>query len=89
MDYPKWKYSQDQALIVHGEDEEAALSGAWFDSPADVPAPVVVMTDDEQMMADAKAEKAALLNKAGVLGVTIDARWGLAKIKEALAGAVA
>ena len=89
MQFPKWKYAHGDAVIVQDEGEEAALVGDWFDSPAEVPAPVVVLTDDEQMMVDAKAEKAQLLAKAGVLGIVIDARWGIAKIKEALAGAVA
>lgn len=89
MQFPKWKYAHGDAVIVQDEVEEAALPGAWFDSPADVPAPPVVLTDDEQMMVDAKAEKAQLLTKAGALGITLDARWGIAKIKEALAGAVA
>lgn len=39
MDYPKWKYSQKEALIVDDAEAEAALKGKWFDTPADVPAP--------------------------------------------------
>lgn len=33
MDYPKWKYSTDAAVIVQNEDEEKALEGVWVDSP--------------------------------------------------------
>lgn len=88
MEYPKWKYSQDASRIVQDESEESALVGDWFDSPADVPDAVAALTDDEQMIVDAKAEKVTLLAKADALGISIDARWGLAKIKEALTAAV-
>ena len=88
MDYPKWKYGQDDAaVIVQDESEESALEGAWFDSPADVPEAVIALTDDEQMIVDAKAEKITLLAKADALGISIDARWGIAKIKDALTAA--
>lgn len=33
MDYPKWKYSLDAAVIVQNEDEEKSLDGVWVDSP--------------------------------------------------------
>lgn len=39
QEYPKWKYKQGDARIVENAEEEAALKGAWYDSPADVPAP--------------------------------------------------
>lgn len=38
-EFPKWKYTQGDARIVQNADEEAALEGKWYDSPADVPAP--------------------------------------------------
>lgn len=89
MQFPKWKYAQDAAIIVQDESEESALSGAWFDSPADVPAPIAVLTEDEQLLVDARDEKTQLRAKADALGIVVDARWGIAKLKEALAGAIA
>lgn len=82
--YPKWKYAQGKSLIVADESEEAALEGDWFDSPADVPAETVEPTEEEQLLIDAKAEKEQLLEEALKQGVTVDKRWGIARIKEAL-----
>lgn len=89
MEFPKWKYAHGDAVIVQDEGEEAALVGDWFDSPAEVVAPPVSITEDEQLLIDARDEKASLRAKADALGIAIDARWGITKIKEALAGAVA
>ncbi len=85
MDYPKWKYSADSSVVVESTDAEAELAGAWFDSPADVPAPVIVPTEDEQLLLDAKAEKEALLAAAEARGIVVDKRFGIAKLKELLA----
>lgn len=37
--YPKWKYAQGASQIVGSAEEEEALEGDWYDTPADVPAP--------------------------------------------------
>lgn len=38
--FPKWKYSQtEDDRVVNSADEEAALKGEWYDTPADFPAP--------------------------------------------------
>lgn len=31
--HPKWKYAVGKSIIVHNEEEEAALDGEWFDLP--------------------------------------------------------
>lgn len=36
QEFPKWKYSAGASCIVKDADEEAALEGEWFDSPADL-----------------------------------------------------
>lgn len=38
VQYPKYKYHRtDPAKVVASADEEAALEGEWFESPADIP----------------------------------------------------
>lgn len=83
--YPRWKYAQGNAVIVEDEAAEAALEGQWYDSPADIPAPVIESSEEEQLLIDAKAEKDALLAEAEARGITVDKRWGIARLKEALA----
>lgn len=85
--YPKWKYSQGASCVVADESEEAALVGAWFDSPADVPEAVAVVTEDEQLLIDAKAEKEQLLADCAAHGLSVDRRMGIVKLKEMLAAA--
>jgi hypothetical protein len=87
LDYPKWEYTQGNAVVVEHAEAEAALVGTWYDSPADVPAPVPVVTEDEQLLIDAKAEKEQLLAECAAHGISVDKRWGIAKLKEVLTAA--
>jgi hypothetical protein len=87
--YPKWKYTQGDACIVNDEAEEHALEGDWHDCITDVPELVPELTEEQQLLIDATAEKADLLAKAAELNVTVDKRWGITKIKDALATAAA
>jgi hypothetical protein len=86
--YPKWKYGEDGASrVVKDEDEESALEGTWWDSPADVVPAEKVPTEEEQLLSDAKEEKAELMAEATSLGLSIDGRAGIAKIKSLIAAA--
>lgn len=66
--YPKWKYREGESRVVQDEEEESALDGKWFDSPADV----------------VPDEKEALLKEAEALGLKLAPQTGVAKIKAAI-----
>jgi len=34
MTYPRWLYSESGAVLLKNRQEEDALGGTWFDSPA-------------------------------------------------------
>lgn len=73
-DYPAWKYSVGKAVIVENADEEAALEGNWYDSPADISADIPDATEAvsrEKLIADAEA-----------VGVKVDKRWSAARIAD-------
>ncbi len=63
--YPCWLYSADNCVLVHSEDDENALVGDWYESPADVPAPI-----------ERVGEHASMLDRAAAAGIVVDRRWG-------------
>ena len=75
-EYPAWKYSAGKAIIVKDADEEAALEGNWYDSPADIPDAAVEAEIRNQLIADAEAK-----------GVKVDKRWSDARIAVEIAKA--
>lgn len=70
--YPRWKYSGKEALIVDTPEDEEALIGDWFDSPTEA-AEAVDTPDKEELLA-----------KAAEIGLKLDKRLGVAKIQEAI-----
>lgn len=74
--YPTWKYSVGKAVIVKDADEEAALDGNWYESPADIPD-----TASEAIIRD------ALLADAAAKGIKLDKRWSDARLADEIAKA--
>ena len=73
--FPKWLYAAgNQSLIVQSQDEQDALEGNWYESPADVP--------EEGAEAVARAD---LIAKAETLGIAVDGRWSDKRIAAELA----
>jgi hypothetical protein len=76
--YPAWRYKgapdDYEARIIESADSEES---GWEDSPAKL------SVKDEQP-ASSEATKADLLQVAEEQGVTVDKRWGKAKIAAAL-----
>lgn len=74
--YPMWVYPKEgDAYIVNSEDEEKAFK--------DVEAKVSG-TDEEQGEDEDRKERFELLQKAADLNISIDRRWGVARIQEAI-----
>lgn len=73
---PRWLYNtQDRAAIFNTqEDIDAAIAEGWKESPADVVAQEV-------------DEKSALIAEAEALGIDVDKRWGVQKLKDVIAAA--
>jgi hypothetical protein len=70
--YPRWKYSGKEALIVDTPEDEEALVGDWYDSPT------------EAAEAADTPDKESLLAKAAEIGLVLDKRLGIAKIQSAI-----
>lgn len=70
--YPKYLYRAGETILVRNEDEESALEGKWYESPADVP-------EDGQEL-----DRDQLLKEAEALGLKLDKRQGVDKIKAAI-----
>lgn len=75
MEYPKWKYASGASLIVESAEDESALTGEWFDSPADI--------DNDSP--DMKAAKDVLMSQAYARNIIVDKRWSIERITAALA----
>lgn len=71
---PGWLYNTGdrRELFLTEAELDAAIADGWKQSPADV-----VEGD----------EKADLIAKAEALGIEVDKRWGVQKLKDAIAGA--
>ena len=74
-EYPKWIYSASGALLVGGAEEEAALGEGWFATP-DLKAP------EKPEPVDPVEIKAAWAEFAGMLGIEVDGRWRIARLKD-------
>lgn len=59
-EFPKWKYSLGNSVIVQDEAEEAALEGDWFDFPEQLEAHVMrqALAKEEDRRKAAASKKA-------------------------------
>jgi hypothetical protein len=81
QEYPKWKYSLTGSCVVNSADEEAALGDGWFDAKPtanDTPA---------RAQPSVQSELDALIAKAQELGIEIDKRWGVKRLRQEVAHA--
>jgi len=83
QEFPKWKYSVTDGVIVENAEEEATLGAGWYNFPEDV-----AHAAEDKVAADiAAADQAAkdldsLRLTAGDLGITVDGRWGAQRLEE-------
>lgn len=94
MSYPKWLFSKNGNVLLKNEEEENALVGKWFDSPAKVifkkiekePEEEVLLTDEEAESRHVQVtERLELLAEAERNGIEVDRRWGLKRLQDAVA----
>lgn len=69
--WPAWRYSVDGGRIFSSQEEIDATDGDWFDT--------------SEFVSPSSDERTSLLAQASERGITIDGRWGLSRIRKALA----
>lgn len=77
LEFPKWLHAPDgSSVLVDNAAEQLALGEGWYDTPTLAEA-----------AAAAAPDKDALLAKAKELGLSVDGRWGIDRIAQAIAEA--
>lgn len=98
-EYPKYLYSAAGSKLVRDREQESALGEGWFDSPAkvrmpeEVPAKIEAAPNDDEPLEEIESEatafvtveKGELLAECERHGIEVDKRWGVKKLREALA----
>ena len=69
--FPAWRYSVDGGRVFADQLELDAAEGDWFETP--------------DFVAPSADERAALLAEASNKGIAVDGRWGVKRLREALA----
>ncbi|CAJ0710698.1 hypothetical protein ACPCHQ_17040 [Ralstonia thomasii] len=76
-EFPKWKHhAGGSSQIVNSAEEEADLGPDWYDTKQ----PVVEAEEKEEKAIESELD--ALIVRAGELGITIDKRWGIKRLRE-------
>lgn len=84
QEYPKWVTSEDgRQIIVQSRDEEMRATGKEIES-ADSEPPENALFSGSPPPADDLSERTKLQLQADALGIEVDRRWGVKKLRSVI-----